>query len=725
MLAPGRWSTIALVPRLEPRPSLVAAPAGAPRRPRGPQRPALLALLVAGLAGCPHATPAPAAPAPTVTDAATIAAATQALIARHGEPARARIERGVAQVGALWRPADGDLTAFCLEQFAAEPAAVDALFARLQEQLEQLEGHALELSRSRRWHTDVDTGANLAVDPLLAAYDPGAAFTDGLFTAKVGFVALLNFPLVPLVEQQQASAGYDRRRWAELALTRRFDRRIPGDVIAQAKAAEANADGYIAGYNLWMHHVLDDSGHRRFAKGKRLITHWNLRDELKANYADADGLAKQRTILKVMERIVTQSIPRAVIDNPRLDWDPFANTVVVAPAETVEADAPADRPTTAATAAEPDTRFAQVLARFTAERQADRYAPTAPDYLARKFDEARMPEDRVRKLIVELLESPLAGDAAREIKLALRRDLGPQDLWYEFGGGTTAEAILDAETRRRYPDARAFAADLPRILGELGFPAAQAAILAANIEVDPSRGAGHAMQAQRRGDQPRLRTRIEAGGMDYKGYNIAVHELGHNVEQYFSLYEVDHTLLMGVPNTAFTEALAFLFQARDLDLLGRPRAGGGAARLKVLDEFWNTREIAGSALVEIDVWRWLYEHPEATAAELREATVAIARATWDRYYAPHLGGQGETALLGIYSHTISSPLYLFNYVLGHVIAFQIEEHLAGKPPAVFAAEFARVSRQGAILPDAWMIGATGAPVSATPMLAATARALGK
>ena len=98
-----------------------------------------------------------------------------------------------------------------------------------------------------------------------------------------------------------------------------------------------------------------------------------------------------------------------------------------------------------------------------------------------------------------------------------------------------------------------------------------------------SRGAGHAMGAERRGDKAHLRTRVEAGGMDYKGYNIAVHELGHNVEQTFSLYDIDHTLLAGVPNTAFTEALAFLFQARDLELLGRPRPGGEAERLRVLD----------------------------------------------------------------------------------------------------------------------------------------------
>jgi oligoendopeptidase F len=230
------------------------------------------------------------------------------------------------------------------------------------------------------------------------------------------------------------------------------------------------------------------------------------------------------------------------------------------------------------------------------------------------------------------------------------------------------------------------------------------------------------MGAERRGDKAHLRTRVEAQGMDYKGYNIAVHELGHNIEQTFSLYDIDHTLLAGVPNTAFTEALAFLFQARDRALLGQPEQSPEVERLRVLDHYWNTREIAGSALVELDVWKWLYEHPDATAAELRDATVRIAKETWNKYYEPTLGGH-DTALLGIYSHTITSPMYLFNYVLGHLIAFQVEEHVKGKPPAVFATEFERVCRLGAILPDLWMQQATGKPVTAEPMLKAAEAAL--
>jgi hypothetical protein len=47
----------------------------------------------------------------------------------------------------------------------------------------------------------------------------------------------------------------------------------------------------------------------------------------------------------------------------------------------------------------------------------------------------------------------------------------------------------------------------------------------------------------------------------------------------------------------------------------------------VLSDFWQTWEIAGVALVDVAVWHWLYDHPDATAADLREAAVRIARDT--------------------------------------------------------------------------------------------------
>jgi hypothetical protein len=650
-----------------------------------------------------------------------IADAKKQLIAKHGDAKSADIERGVDQVAQLWRESDGDFTAFCLEQYVPDQAGRDKLFERLQEINEQMRGHFLELGRTARWNTEVDTGPMAPVEPLLASYDPSAHSVDDMFKTKVAFAALLNFPMVKLADLIKVSETFTRRQWAEVRLTRKFDTRIPSELLQNESAVAAAADQYIAGYYLWMHHVLTEDGKRLFPAKKHLITHWNLRDELKANYQDADGLAKQRVIVKVMERIVTQSIPKAVIDNPNLDWNPFTNKVTAAEAGTIE-DEGKDKPKDVSDAREPDSRFENVRNHFIAGKAIDPYSPIAPTVIERAFDEAEMPEDRVRKMLVEILESPLAADAAKEMEQKLGRKLEPSDIWYEFGQATGPETALDAITTKKYPTPQAFEKDIPRILRDLGFSAERAAYVASHITVDSSRGAGHAMGAERRGDKAHLRTRVEPGGMTYKGYNIAVHELGHNVEQTFSLYDIDYTLLAGVPNTAFTEALAFLFQARDLDLLGRPEANAEADRMRVLDTFWNAREIAGSALVELDVWHWLYDHPGASASDIREATVKIAQDVWNKYYAPTLGGK-DIPLLGIYSHTITSPLYLFNYVLGHLIAFQVEEHVAGKDKATFAKEFERVCKLGAILPDAWMTAATGKPVTTQPLLDATARAL--
>jgi hypothetical protein len=683
-------------------------------------------------APCPDPKPGPtsAATKPGANaDEAPVAAkdisdAKARLIKKHGEANRAAIERGVDQVAALWRASDGDLAAFCEEQFIIDAKARDALFERMQEVNEQTRGHFLELGRTLRWNTEVDTGPMAPVEPLLASWDASAHVTEDMFKSKIAFAALLNFPLTKLADRIKDGESYSRRQWAEVRLTGKFDTRIPGALLAERSSVEAAADQYISGYYLWMHHVLAEDGKRLFPAKKHLITHWNLRDELKANYADPDGLAKQRTIVKVMERIVTQSIPAAVIDNPNLDWNPFTNKVTVAEAGTIEPDGGANKPKEPSDTRENDMRFEQVRRHFGAHRAIDPYSPIAKTHIERAFDSAEMPEERVRKLLVEILESPLATQAAAEMQQKLGRKLEPIDIWYEFGASTGPETELDKLTMKKYPNAQAFEKDIPRILRDLGFTAERAKYVAQHITVDPSRGAGHAMGAERRGDKAHLRTRVEPTGMTYKGYNIAIHELGHNVEQTFSLYDIDYTLLAGVPNTAFTEALAFLFQERNLALLGRPATNAEAERMRVLDDYWNTREIAGSALVELDVWHWLYDHPNATAAEIREATVKIARDTWNKYYEPTLGGK-DSPLLGIYSHTITSPLYLFNYVLGHLIAFQVEEHLHGKDKATFAKEFERICRLGAILPDLWMKQATGKPVTAQPLLDATARALKK
>ncbi len=641
------------------------------------------------------------------------------LVKQHGEAHRARIERGVKQVAALWRKEDGDLPAFVKKHFIVEPLVLEATLARFEAHLEQLDGHLLEIGRDWRGPTELDVGPLLAVDPMFAEYDPASHVVEDLFANKLAFVALLNFPQTTL-EERLAAKDWSRAQWAQARLTGRFARRVPAQVQQDITSAQAAADLYIAEYNVWMHHVLAEDGRRLFPSGKRLISHWNLRDELKANYADQDGLAKQRTIIKVMERIVTQTIPAAVIDNPNVDWNPFTNTVVAA--SEVEADAP-KRSAKPAPTPEADVRYAKLLANFTAQKKADPFSPSAPTAIDRAFSlGAEMPEARVNALLVSVLSSPLVPKVAAEMEKKLGRKLEPSDLWFNgfLPRGSIPETELDAKVRAKYPTAQAFAKDIPRILKGLDFSAERAKYLSERIVVDPSRGAGHAMQAARRGDFPHLRTRVEKEGMNYKGYNIAVHELGHNVEQVFSLYDVDRTLLTGVPNTAFTEAIAFVFQAKDLELLGQGRPDAEAERLRVLNDFWMTWEIAAVALVDIEVWHWMYANPKATPKQLREATVAISQKVWNQYCAGVLGGK-DTPLLGIYSHMISYPMYLFNYPLGHLIAFQLEEQV--KKTGKIGPEIERMSKFGLVTPDAWMVNATGEPVSAGPLLRATEAAL--
>ncbi len=149
-------------------------------------------------------------------------------------------------------------------------------------------------------------------------------------------------------------------------------------------------------------------------------------------------------------------------------------------------------------------------------------------------------------------------------------------------------------------------------------------------------GAGHGLGALTRDDKALLRTRIGANGMDYKGYNIAVHEFGHNVEQTISLHDVDYYSLNRVPNTSFTEALAFIFQKRDLELLGLSGGDPMKEHMNALANFWSCYEIMGVSLVDMEVWKWMYANPNATPEELKEAVITIAKDIWNKYYTPVL-----------------------------------------------------------------------------------------
>lgn len=657
----------------------------------------------------------------------TMARLENELAAKYGESERPRLQRGIEQAAGFWRPEDGDEKAFAevVTTYVASDSTVrNAFFSRMEKSLESLDGHMNEIARDFKWQSDLDLGEIYPFDEVLAGYDPSAHFVDDSFRNRLAFAVLLNFPMTTLKERLELGPGWTRRQWAEARLAERFSKRVPASVNLAITEAAAEADRYIAQYNIWTHHLVDVKGTRLFPPKMRLLSHWNLRDQIRADYSDPNGLPKQRLIAQVMDRIVTQTIPAAVVDNPYLDWDPFSNAVKLSLERDSEKAAPPGLK--ASNAPEPDTRYAVLLKTFQAARLADPYSPTAPTLIARRFDENRqIPEERVKAMLVEVLSSPLVPKVAAIVESRLGRPLEPLDVWYNGfrPRGKYTEEELDAIVRKKYPNAEAFQDDIPNILVKLGFSQDRARYLAARIVVDPARGSGHALGAQRRADKAHLRTRVEKEGMNYKGYNIAVHELGHNVEQTFSLNDVDSTLLQGVPNTAFTEALAFVFQAHDLELLGLTKPDPQATALRTLNDFWATYEIAGVALVDMAVWHWMYDHPNATPGELKAATLQICRDLWNQYYAPVFKKKDVVYTLGIYSHMIHSFLYLPDYPIGHLIAFQIEQQV--QKAGNLGSEFERMAKAGNIAPDIWMTQATGAPVGAGALLAATEKALAR
>ena len=658
--------------------------------------------------------------------AASAAALEKELVAEHGEEQRRRVQRGLDQLADFWHAEDGDreeFETFVRRNFAGDEAALGVMFARFEKLLEQLDGHSLEILLAFREQSDLDLGPIMPYDEVFAAYDPFAHLSDDFFANKLAFVVLLNFPTTTLAERLDAGDSWTRAQWAQSRLADRYARRVPAQVRQAVSRAGAVADQYIAEYNIFMHHLLTADGERLFPAGMKLLSHWNLRDEIKANYSAADdaGLKRQRMIQKVMERIVDQTIPEIVVNNPHMDWNPYSNDVNAAAVSDVDEPAPADLPIS--DAPEPDTRYAVLLGTYRAVRQVDPYSPSAPTHMERSFNEGReIPEERVVAMFEAVLSSELLERTARLIEARLGRPLEPFDIWYNGfrPRGAYSEAELDALTRQRYPTAAAYDADMPELLVGLGFEEDRAQELASNIVVEPARGSGHAWGAGMRDAKTRLRTRVGTDGMDYKGFNIAVHEMGHNVEQTISLNDIDHYMLQGVPNTAFTEALAFVFQARDLQLLGLASPSEEARALATLDDFWGTAEIAAVALVDIGVWHWMYDNPEATPAELKAATLRIAKDVWNRYYAPVFGVEDVT-LLGIYSHMIHSFLYLPDYPVGGMIAHQIEEQIAKSGD--LGAEFERMCLAGNIAPDLWMKNATGRTVGPDALLQATAAAL--
>lgn len=636
------------------------------------------------------------------------------MIEKFGKEQTLRIEKGVQQVSLRWQDSDGSaevLEDFCLDYFVTAENMLEQMFSRFEGNLESLFGNLHRIYRDFNWMLHVDAGEMLKIDNLFAGYDVYAHVQDDLFKTRLAFVILLNYPIYTLEEKSAEGAGWPRKKWAEARLTETFAERVPAEINQLRTKAYTDVEEYIYHYNLPMHNLLTDRGERLFPEGLNLISHWGLRDELKGQYANPDERARERQemIQKIMERVITQEIPCQVINNAEVDWNPYTNEICRhGNGEKLEAEAEAFR------------RYESLWKVFKAEKGVDPYTPDTPSLIDRRFKQNReIAEEEVEAILKSVLLAPVLKDITALIQKRLGRPLHPFDIWYSGfkAGGGHPEEELDRIVAEAYPSIDSLQKKSNQILEKLGFSKEKALYLQRHIKIDPSRGAGHAMGARMRGDLARLRTRVPKGGMNYKGFNTAMHELGHTVEQVFSLNDVDFYALEGVPNTAFTEAFAFVFQERDLEVLGltsQNDAGNLVKDTHILRSMWQTYEIAGVSLLDMYIWRWMYANPGAGASALKEAVIRFAKEIWNSYYEPVLGHKDQL-LLAIYSHIIYCGMYTPDYALGHIIAVQIEEFLSNRN---LAEEMERMCRLGRIAPQVWMQQAVGAPVSPRPLIEA-------
>lgn len=634
------------------------------------------------------------------------------LVERHGPEHSEPIRAGVERVAACWTPADGsadEFTRFCTEHYVAGAEDRTRLLARLETVLSKTQGHLQEVSRTvRRWSEL--TGDELpGIDGLLAGFDPAPDLAEQLYAQRIAFLLLLNFAPPTLEQMQRDGRDWSADQWVAARLTRALPARVPAAVQTAARRAQLEATQWAFNFEPCVGALVDAGGRRLYAPGTRLLPHWKMRDEVIQMYGQPDALPRQRALMWCLGRTIEGSLPAVLLErDPEEDWDPQANTLggrtVSAPVGLV--------------------RYERWLALFRAERALDAYYPAYPTALARSWDlDREIPVARVEEILTELLAAPVRARLYAFVRGRLGRPLEAHDVYCMAPFARAPDEELDAAVARRFPDLDAFAEQLPATLRAVGFSPADADWLAGRIRVERGRDAGHCCPSGLPEYGPWLRTSLQRGRFNFAAYGTAMHELGHAVESSLSVGRPPRPALRGVPGSCAVESTANIFCDRRFALVGVRTSTEDIDPLDqmTIENMLGSCQLAGPALLELRAWQWLYEHPAATPAELRDAVLRIAADTWQEFYAPYFGPD-PYHLLAAYQHMLSHPLYLANYVLSGIALQQLRAHVR---EGDVAAELVRMCTLGRLTPDVWMERAVGAPLSAEPLLRDTERVLAR
>ncbi|MHC1733893.1 MAG: hypothetical protein AB9888_17920 [Bacteroidales bacterium] len=623
----------------------------------------------------------------------------------HGIETANRIEKGVSQLAQIWDFSDDNAARFrefCIENFLSD-AELNENLPRIAENL-ILTGGSLSVIRSKMNEpfafTDVkELHADRFFRKAVPSYNP--------YTSELAYFLKLNFPEWSLDEKRQMSTAWDRNQWIMNAIGGYYPgREVERNATLASKQSEFRR--YIDNYFFDMHRIMDAKGNYPFSEVISLHCHRGLRDNTKEEYTKEGGFERQKLTGVVLEKVFTGEVPVNFLTDKNTRWNPSKNELYTIEGKKLKR--------ISEYTCEDDLRYEGLKNLFNIEQAVDSAYGNGSTYITRTFENANLTVDETEKIIVDILESPLAAEVSRLVQRRLNRKLHPFDVWYSgFQEQSYYSAeYLDSLTRARYPDPGSLEDNIKDILMKMGFPEEEAFTVGASVNVHSVVSGGYSDQPPVQGGKALLTTMFGERGLDYKGYRVAMHELGHVVCGVYSTLYADNFLLAGVPTGGITEGFAEVFAYKNIEGLGLfPYSEQEKKHLLALATYWYLYEMGGNALTEIRTWKWMYNNPDATVDELKNAVLGISAGIWNNYFSENFGGARDCSILSVYNHFITGDLYLFNYFIGGIVSYQLADAFERDELAPGLKESCR---EGATLPELWMQKAVGSGFSLDPLL---------
>ena len=471
---------------------------------------------------------------------------------------------------------------------------------------------------------------------------------------------------------------------------------------------------YMNEYFFRMDHICMPDGSYPFPEGLELHCHFGLRDNLKEEYTRPGGLARQELTGKLIDHILLGTVPVEFMQDTSTRWNPWSDRLF---------RMESGKPVQISYQTEGLKRYAGLLSEFKNKSSRDKLFQDGSTVIQRTFDNANLKAEEVETLIRTFLSDPVIASVGKLISDRLGRPLQPFDIWYSgFQSQSSFPAdMLDSLTRSNYPTPYALQKDLPSILQRMGFPASDAGYIGTHAIVRPIVSGGYSDQPPMRGDTALMTTVFNPQGLDYKAFRISMHELGHVVCGVYTTSGIDHFILADVPTAGITEGMAEMLAFRNTQGLGLSQPDFGKQKdMLALATVWYLVDLGGQALTDIETWKWMYAHPDASPEDLREAVLMISSKIWNTYYASAFGGIKDQHILSIYNHFITGSLYLYNYFMGGVMMFQLYNAYM---PGNLSGGLKNACREGNTLPELWMNHAVGEGISLDPLLIATRKAI--